>query len=151
MVPKLTGHWLFWLRQPPLLIPVVPHGEQEIRQGGQKFCPQLPGSAPAQEIERWTPSTPPHHCSRPVHVPQDFPPSPLLPTGEAAQTSPKLSSSWVLGRRPLHSWVAGRVGSGLSFCSAHGNSPLPGSQVCLPAKGKHFLNEQTALLERLLL
>lgn len=57
VVPKLMGHWFFWLRQPPLLIPAVPHREQEIRQGEQ-FSLQLPGSAPAQETKRKTPSTP---------------------------------------------------------------------------------------------
>ena len=167
-MPKLTGHWLFWVRQPPLLIPAVPHGEQEIRQGEQKFSPQLPGSAPAQEIERRTPGTPPT-----IAADQPFPPFPLLPAGEAAQTSPngtrehlglpshqtcrtcrlfhrgaQLSSSWVLGRRPLLFCAMGRVESRLPSCLAHGTSPPRGSQVCMPAKGKPFSTEQTALLQR---
>lgn len=59
VVPKLTGPWLFWLRQPPLLSPAVPDGEQEIRQGGQKFSPQLPGSAQLRKLRGGCRALPP--------------------------------------------------------------------------------------------
>lgn len=168
VVPKLTGPWLFWLRQPPLLSPAVPDGEQEIRQGGQKFSPQLPGSAPAQEIERRMPGTAPTIAADQPKSPRLFLPSRcspqerqprllLMATREhlglpSHQTYPKchlfhreaqLSSSWVLGRRQ-----GGKKAGFPPVLHTRPALPKGAKSACLPAEGKHFSTEQTALLQR---
>lgn len=153
------------MTMPPLVIPRVPHGEQERRKGGQKFLPQQPKSVPAQEIQRrslvlWSP------------LQQTGPSPPGLPGPLMAPESPSLShgpcptavlrqpcclfhggaqpsSSLVLRRRrPLLSCVAGRVESWLLCCPARGASPPQGSQVCMLVKSKYLLTEQTEPLQR---
>lgn len=148
--------------------PTFPHGEQETRQGGQKFSLKLPGSAQAQEFERRTPITSPTIAADRSKFPRLFlpfccslgerQPRLLLMVPGSSSASPPIrlgkhtgaqhSSSCVLGWRPLLSCAAGRVVSRIPSCFAHGTRPLQGSQVSMLANGKHLSPKQTALLQK---